>query len=57
MGISNQNSELQPAGPTGRVGGYVNFALPVPAPMGQWLNSACWPAQPKPSALTTDQGW
>jgi hypothetical protein len=56
MGISNQNSELQPAGPTGRVGGYV-FTLPVPAPMGQWLNSACWPAQPKPSALTTDQGW
>jgi hypothetical protein len=23
MGISNQNSELQPAGPTGRVGGYL----------------------------------
>jgi hypothetical protein len=35
MGISNQNSELQPAGPTGRVGGYsCMLALPVPAPMG-----------------------
>ena len=51
MGISNQNSELQPAGPTGRVGGYVVSVPTSPnkgsassankISLGKYENSVC----------------